>query len=349
MRSSSAASCARMASTGRSRRCWSRTSSASWASPASRLRYEGPQRRLRGVLPDRRRVRPADRRLPRPEDRGHVPAARRPGEPAAVRGRDAAVPAQGGEDPAGAAGVARALVPLAGRRAPRAPVLRDVALGGLPAARARPAGGRAGDGARAGGPHALVLLVQAAAPRPGAPSGAARPPLRAAWEPVGRRAAARALGAALQLAEPRAALRLPRHVGAGVLGRPVRRTPSSGASGCETSSGASTPSASRTGSPSTSRYSGSATAGRPSSRGARSTPRARPRRSPPSSARRSSPTTGSTRSCTSWHRGRSRNRRGRVERDPLDAELYELARQAQLRREELEQPTRDDTDVARIA
>ena len=86
--------------------------------------------------------------------------------------------------------------------------------------------------------------------------------------------------------------------------------------------------------------------GRPSSRGARSTPRARPRTSPPSSARRSSPTTGSTRSCTSWRRGRSRNRRGRVARDPLDAELYELARQAQLRREELEQPTRDDTPTS---
>src|SRR4029077_7941572 len=79
------------------------------------------------------------------------------------------------------------------------------------------------DGARARGPDALLLLVQAAAPRSGAPPGAPRSPLRAAREPVRRRAATAALGAALQLAEPRAALGLPRHLGACVLGRPVCR------------------------------------------------------------------------------------------------------------------------------
>src|SRR5207253_2959964 len=130
-----------------------------------------------------------------------------------------AIPAQTGADAGRAPCVARAVVSVARRRSPGSALLRDVALGRLPAPGPRPPGGRARARPRAGRPGALVLLVQAAPPRPGAAARATRAAVRAAREPLGRGTATCALGPALQLAEPGAALRLPRDVAARAHGR----------------------------------------------------------------------------------------------------------------------------------
>src|SRR5439155_7877976 len=150
----------------------------------------------------RRRPRAVDRRLPHPEDRRDLAAAGRPWEPSAGRARARPRAPSRRPDALRAPRPAPRLVRVARRGSAGAPLLRDVPLGRVSAPRPRRTRRRARARSRAGRPDALLLLLQAAPAGSRPAARASRAPVRARRRRLARKARERAVGPALQLAEP---------------------------------------------------------------------------------------------------------------------------------------------------